>query len=41
MKQALKKPLATAGKLKTLRVQPAIKLREWIKIRQENTVLRS
>jgi hypothetical protein len=31
--------LATAGKLKSLRVQQAIKLREWIKIWQETTVL--
>jgi hypothetical protein len=32
---------ATAGKLKSLRVQCAIKLRERIKIRQETTVLQS
>jgi hypothetical protein len=32
---------ATAGKLKSLCVQQAIKLRERIKIRQETTVLRS
>ncbi len=41
MKQALYKLQATAGKLKSLRVQQAIKLREWIKIRQETTVLQS
>jgi hypothetical protein len=33
--------LATAGKLKSLRVQRAIKLRERIKISRETTVLRS
>jgi hypothetical protein len=32
---------ATAGKLKSLCVQQAIKLREWIKSQQETTVLRS
>jgi hypothetical protein len=31
----------TAGKLKSLRVQHAIKLCEWIKIWQDTTVLRS
>jgi hypothetical protein len=41
MKQALKKLLATSGKLKSLRLQRAIKLRERIKIRQGTTVLRS
>jgi hypothetical protein len=29
----------TAGKLKSLHIQQAIKLREWIKIRQDTTVL--
>jgi hypothetical protein len=32
---------AAAGKLKSLRIQQAIKLRERIKIRQETTVLQS
>jgi hypothetical protein len=41
MKQALQKLQATAGKLKSLRVQQAIKLCERIKIWQETTVLRS
>jgi hypothetical protein len=41
MKQASFKSPATAGKLKSLRVQQAIKLGERIKIWQETTVLRS
>jgi hypothetical protein len=41
MEQPLLKLLTTAGKLKSLRVQRAIKLRERIKIWQETTVLRS
>ncbi len=41
MQQASYKLQATAGKLKSLRVQRAIKLCERIKIRQETTVLRS
>jgi hypothetical protein len=41
MQQALEKLRATAGKLKSLRVQRAIKLCEWIKIRQETTVVQS
>jgi hypothetical protein len=36
-----KKLQAAAGKLKSLRVQCAIKLRKWIKIWQETTVLQS
>jgi hypothetical protein len=39
MKQASNKLQATAGKLKSLRVQRAIKLSEWIKIQQKTTVL--
>jgi hypothetical protein len=41
MKQASKKLRATAGKLKSLRIQQAIKLHERIKIRRETTVLQS
>jgi hypothetical protein len=41
MKQALQKLQATAGKLKSLRVQRAIKLHDQIKIWQETTVLQS
>jgi hypothetical protein len=41
MKKALKKLQETAGKLKSLRVQRAIKLCEQIKIWQETTVLQS
>jgi hypothetical protein len=41
MKQASLKLQATAGKLKSLRVQQAIKLRERLKIWQETTVLQS
>jgi hypothetical protein len=41
MKQALQKSQATAGKLKSLHIQHAIKLCEWIKIWQETTVSQS
>jgi hypothetical protein len=41
MQQALQKLQATAGKLKSMRVQRAIKLCEQIEIQQETTVLQS
>jgi hypothetical protein len=40
-KESSVKIARTAGKLKSLRIQRAIKLCERIKIRQETTVLRS